>query len=107
MTAVAAAAPKAQPQASKETLADKLLEALHNQEDGDTTEIDPKFLPGPNAKKQLAIYDKAYDGSTTAERFTYGGQEWYAVTGTADDAFQMYAFFSKNDKPAGTAEVDF
>jgi hypothetical protein len=87
-------------------LAEKLLEALQAQQDGDTTAIDSKQLPGPKAKAKYAAVDKQYDG-VEAEEFTFGGQTWYAVTATIDQASDLgYWFFSKNDVPAGYAEDD-
>lgn len=91
--------------ASKE-LPKKLMSALQSQEDGDSTAIDAKQLPGKNAKAKYAELDKKYDG-VEAEEFTFNGQTWYAISAAVDQASDSgYWFFSKNDVAAGYAEDD-
>jgi hypothetical protein len=89
--------------ASRAAFSQKLLDALN---DGRKVSSVPISKLPKAAKTDAKSAAKQYDG-VDAQKFQYGKGTFYAVRKSAEDAFDVYDFFSKGGKFAGTQEVDF
>lgn len=92
---VAAAAPRV-------PLSQKLLDAL--QDGRKVTAVSVGKLPKA-ARADYKDGAKQYDG-VQASKFQFGKDTFFVVQKSAEDAFDVYDFYSKSGKSAGSQEVD-
>jgi hypothetical protein len=85
------------------SLSQKLLDALN---DGRKASRVPLNKLPQAARADANEGKKQFDG-VDAQKFKYGNDTFYAVRKSADDAFEIYDFYSRAGKFAGTQEIDF
>jgi hypothetical protein len=88
--------------ATRTALSHKLLDAI-----GDgrkLTKVRLSQLPEA-ARTDARKGATQFDGVQTS-KFQYGKSTFFVVQKSADDAFDIYDFFSKNGRSAGSQEVD-
>jgi hypothetical protein len=87
--------------APRTAFSQKLLDAM--QDGRKVTGVPVNKLP---AAARADVKSTSSDYGISTSKFQYGKSTFYVVEKSADDAFDIYDFFSKSGKSAGTQEVD-